>query len=117
MNRNFIFVLIIAAIAVMTSCSSVKGVGRGYSDSEQVAVDKADMNALVDVARQNKVTVAEDSKIETTDIDGKSSTTYTDTRTLTTSANLTNVKPNRKVSKRGKTYTAVSKVNATVVEE
>jgi len=116
MKKNFIFVLIIAAIAVMTSCSSVKGVGRGYSNSEQVAVDKADMNAFVDVARQNKVTVAENSKIETTDVDGKSSTQYTDTRTLTTSATLTNIEPKRKITKRGKNYAVVSKVNAKISE-
>lgn len=117
MKKFKFFFLIMAAIVAMSSCSTIKGVGRGYSNSEQVAVDKADMNALVDVARQNKVTVTEDSKMTTTDIDGKSSTIYNDVRKLETTATLVNVEPKRNISKRGRNYVAVSKVNAKVVDE
>ena len=117
MKKTFSSILIIAAMAAMTSCSAIKGVGRGSSNSEQVAIDKADMNALVDVARQNKVTVAEDSKMTTTDIDGKSNTVYNDKRTLETSAVLTNIEPKRNIKKRGKKYAVVTKVNAKVVDE
>lgn len=117
MKRFTIFFLIIAAIAVMTSCASTKGVGKGSSTFEQIAQDKADINAMVDIARQNKSVVTDESKMKTTDVDGKASTVYEDTRTFKTSATLTNIKISRTNVKHGKAYNATSKANATIVEE
>ena len=117
MRKFTFFFLIIAAIAVMTSCASVNGIGKATSTNEQVSRDKAEMNAMVDAARHNKVAVSESSKIETVDVDGKAETTYKDTRTLTTSATLANIDPKTRTEKRGKTYNATSKIKATIVEE
>lgn len=117
MRRFAFFFLIIAAIAVMTSCASVKGVGRGYSDSKQIAVEKADMNAFFDISRQNKVSVSESSKIETTDVDGKASSKYSSKKEMATATTLTDVKLKRNITRRGSKYDVVSKANATIVEE
>lgn len=117
MRKFTFFFLIIAAIAVMTSCASVNGVGRGYSDSKQIAVEKADMNALVDISRQNKVSVSESSKIETTDVDGKASSKYSSKKEMATAAILTDVKSKHKFTRRGRKHEVVSKVNAKIVEE
>lgn len=117
MKKFKFFFLIMAAIAVMTSCASVNGMGKGISTNEQIARDKAEMNAMVDASRTNKVTVSETSKMETTDVDGRATTTYKDTRTLETNATLANVERKTRVEKRGKNYNATAKINAKIVEE
>ena len=117
MKRLTIFFLIIAAIAVMTSCASVNGIGKATSTSEQVSRDKAEMNAMVDAARHNKVVVSENSTIETVDVDGKAATTYKNTRTLNTEATLANIDPKTRTVKHGGKYETTSKINAKIVEE
>lgn len=109
--------LIIAAIVAMTSCASVNGMGKGSSNNEQVARDKAEMNAMVDASRTNKVTVSENSKMETVDINGVATVTYKDVRTLDTSATLANVDRKTRTVKHGRRYDSTSKINAKVVDE
>lgn len=110
--------VVISAIAVLTGCATVKtGSGKGYSDNEQIARDKADMNALVDAARQNKVAVTEESRMESVDTDGVSSTTYTGTRTLTSNAVFKDSSFKRTKNRRGRMFVVTSKSNAKIVEE
>ena len=121
MKKIFAFFLIaalvIAAIDMMSSCASTNGIGKATSTSEQVARNKAEMSAMADVSRTHKVTIAENSKMETTDVDGNATTVYKDEITLASSATLTEVKPKTRVEKRGKNVTATTKINAKVVEE
>ena len=114
MKKIVIFVLTIMSLVTVSSCATVKeysGRGNGFSTDEQIAMDKADLNAAVDASKQNNWTVSEKSNITTVDTNGNAHSVYTSTRTGKTKTTFTNNAFKRKVSKNGKMYRAVSRFN------